>query len=59
MKMFEERLKFKTALCELYEICKSQSICASCSCKDYCDLLETSNFYDVAQEIMKKENGDE
>lgn len=59
MKMFEERLKFKSALYELYEICKSHPTCASCYCTDYCDLLEMHNFYTVAQEITKKGNGDE
>ena len=57
--MFEERLKFKSALDELYEICKSHTTCASCYCKDYCGLLEIYGFYSVAQEITKKENVDE
>ena len=55
--MFEERLKFKSALDELCEICKSHPTCASCYCTDYCGLLEIYNFYTVAQEIAKKENG--
>ena len=57
--MFEERLKFITALYELCEICKTHSTCATCYCADLCDLLESNGILGAVHQIKKKENGDE
>lgn len=56
MKMFEERLKFKIALYELGEICKSHPTCATCFCADYCGLLENYGINAAVRQIKKKEN---
>ena len=57
MKMFEERLKFKTAIYELGEICASHPTCATCYCIDYCELLEMYGIIGALGQIEKKENG--
>ena len=54
--MFEERLKFKIALYELGEICKSHPTCATCFCADYCGLLENYGINAAVRQIKKKEN---